>query len=67
MIQSLHFLVDLLVDLVKSERSEVAQRPSERRSLEVDLFRLNGFESYSVTRNTRIAGPRIAFRGNGKK
>ena len=52
MIQSLHFLVDLLVDLVKSERSEVAQRPSERRSLEVDLFRLNGFESYSVTRNT---------------
>ena len=46
MIQSLHFLVDLLqVDLsqvVKGERSEVAQRPSERRSLEVDLFRLNG-------------------------
>ena len=25
---------------------EVAQRPSERRSLEVDFFRLNGFESY---------------------
>ena len=25
---------------------EVAQRPSERRSLEVDLFRLHGFESY---------------------
>ena len=25
---------------------EVAQRPSERRSLDVDLFRLNGFESY---------------------
>ena len=25
---------------------EVAQRPSERRSLEVDLFRLSGFESY---------------------
>ena len=24
---------------------EVAQRPSERRSLEVDLFRLSGFES----------------------
>ena len=24
----------------------VAQRPSERRSLEVDSFRLNGFESY---------------------
>ena len=25
---------------------EVAQLPSERRSLEVDFFRLNGFESY---------------------
>ena len=25
---------------------EVAQRPSERRSLVFDLFRLNGFESY---------------------
>ena len=25
---------------------EVAQRPSERRSLEVDFFRLNEFESY---------------------
>ena len=25
---------------------DVAQRPSERRSLEVDFFRLNGFESY---------------------
>ena len=25
---------------------EVAQRSSERRSLEVDLFRLNQFESY---------------------
>ena len=25
---------------------EVAQRPSERRSLEVDLFRQRGFESY---------------------
>ena len=26
--------------------NEVAQRPSERRSREVDLFRLRGFESY---------------------
>ena len=26
---------------------DVAQRPSEPRSLEVDLFRLNGFESYN--------------------
>ena len=25
---------------------EVAQQQSERRSLQVDLFRLNGFESY---------------------
>ena len=25
---------------------EVAQRTSEQRSLELDLFRLNGFESY---------------------
>ena len=25
---------------------DVAQRPSERRSLEVDVFRLNGFEWY---------------------
>ena len=25
---------------------EVAQRPSERRSLVFDLFRLNGFKSY---------------------
>ena len=30
---------------------EVAQRPSERRSLEVDFFRLNGFESYKFTRD----------------
>ena len=30
---------------------EVAQRPSERRSLKVDLFRLNGFElHYKFTR-----------------
>ena len=25
---------------------EVLQRPSEQQSLEVDLFQLNGFESY---------------------
>ena len=32
---------------------EVAQRPSERRSLEVNLFRLNGFKShYKFTRET---------------
>ena len=28
------------------EMHEIAQRPSERQSLEVDLFCLNGFESY---------------------
>ena len=33
---------------------EVAQRPSERRSLEVDLFRVNGFESfYKFTREKK--------------
>ena len=34
---------------------EVAQRPGERRSLEVDLFRLSGFESYyKFTREKKI-------------
>ena len=36
----------------KRERAsmhDVAQRPSERRSLVVDLLRLNGFESYGIT------------------
>ena len=34
---------------------EVAQRPSERRSLKVDLFRLSGFESYyKFTREKKI-------------
>ena len=35
----------------KRERAsmhDVAQRPSERRSLVVDLLRLNGFESYGI-------------------
>ena len=30
---------------------KVALRPSERRSLEVDLFRLNEFESYYKLKN----------------
>ena len=34
---------------------EVAQRPSKRRNLEVDLFRLNGFELYyNFTREKMI-------------
>lgn len=36
----------------KRERAsvrEAAARPSERRSLKVDLLRLNGFESYGMT------------------
>ena len=36
----------------KRERAsmhDVAQRPSERRSLVLDLLRLNGFESYGIT------------------
>ena len=33
---------------------EVAQRPSQRRSLEVDSLRVNGFESfYKFTRETK--------------
>ena len=33
---------------------EVAQQPSERRSLEVDLFRVKGFESfYKFTRGKK--------------
>ena len=45
--------LDLLqVDLIRLAQvefqymTEVAQRPSERRSLEVDLFPLNGVEPY---------------------
>ena len=40
----------------KRERAsmhEVAQRPCERRSLEVDLLRLNGFESYGITNHEK--------------
>ena len=34
---------------------EVAQRPTERRSLEVDFFRLNVFESYyKFTRGKKV-------------
>ena len=45
---------------------EVAQRPSERRSLEVDLFRLSGFESYyKFTREKEIGiccvGSRVRY------
>ena len=32
---------------------EVAERPSKQRSLEVDLFRLNGFESYKFTQGKK--------------
>ena len=32
---------------------EVVVRPSKQRSLEVDFFRLNGFESYKFTREKK--------------
>ena len=47
----------------KASFNEVAQRPNERR--EVDLFRLNGFESYyKFTREKRID---ICCLGSGVK
>ena len=33
---------------------EVAQRPSERRNLDVDLFRLNGFKLYYNSTGEKI-------------
>ena len=47
---------------------EVAQRPSERRSLEVDLFRVNGFESfYKFTREKKKKKIDICCVGSGVK
>ena len=47
---------------------EVAQRPSERQSLEVDLFRLNGFESYyKFTREKMIDIYCVGKFGSGAK
>ena len=45
---------------------DVAQPPRERRSLEVDLFRLNGFESsYLFTREKKMID--ICCVGSGVK
>ena len=47
--------------------NEVAQQLREQRSLEVDLFRLNGFESYFKKKLTREKITEICCVGSGVK